>query len=264
MAQRERPSTRVTKTTGTDYLSRTTDMLTEAFSTDPVMHFFLNNAPSPLIESSLRHRFYTLTFTSASISHATFYEASTTALMPSEKRKEGEPGFHCAAVVMPPGRAFDAPGFWGWLEMIRKGAVGLFWTLGYKRFGRILWEFPSVTERAKKATFAPGEKYYYVLMVGTDGKYRGKGLCPVLLEQVKAEAQEAGKPIWLEATTMGSRKVYKKCGWVDLETDETEEGGGLRIGKGECDEQGNEKVGGKGTLIWPMVWWPVGYVKRSG
>jgi GNAT superfamily N-acetyltransferase len=167
---------------------------------------------------------------------------------------------------MPPGRAVDSPGFFGWLQIARTGLISLVWDIGLSRFYRILVAFPSIPEGAKHATFAPGELYYYVVMIATDEKFRGKGLCAKVLERVKDQAQRDGKPVWLEATTRGSRKVYQKVGFEDVFTDETEEGGGLLIGKGVCDEEGDERSGKEkvGFVIWPMVWWPQGYVKGVG
>lgn len=55
-------------------------------------------------------------------------------------------------------------------------------------------------------------------------------------------------PIWLEATTPGSRTVYEKLGFVVVEE--------ITLGKGQAGPDGRTKKGGEGVKIWAMVWRP--------
>ncbi|KAF2786534.1 hypothetical protein K505DRAFT_343728 [Melanomma pulvis-pyrius CBS 109.77] len=276
------PEIRVTKATGSKYLTQTATMLADAFSADPLIHYFLNCAPSPGVENAHRHRFYYFICLAAAFGDAIFYEASsetsqlpatssTSQSLPKGEEEEnasgelnmhGEPDFHCTAIIMPPGRTIDDLSPLSWLKLLFAGVLKLLASLGPTSFLRVLVEYPAIPEPAKHATFAPAETYFYVAMLGTDAKHRGKGLGSQLIGELKRDAQTAGKPIWLEATTERSRAVYAKCGFGDVETEETVEGGGLVVGRGKCDGRGNAcKGGGAGGLkIWPMVWWPEGYV----
>ena len=134
--------------------------------------------------------------------------------------------------------------------------------LGLERFRRAMFEYPEKIERVQKKTFKKGEKYYCLLLTATDEKYRGRGLCSEVLKEAQKMARAEGMPIWIEATTSGSRKVYRKLGWVDVAIEETTVGDGVVFGRGKCDADGNEKRGGEGFKVWMMVWWPEGDVRR--
>ena len=196
----------------------------------------------------------------ASLNSGTFYESTLTAT--PNAQQEGDPIFHSAAILLPPGKKAEAPGFLGWIKLLRMGALGMIADLGLERFRRAMFEYPEKIERVKKKTFKKGEKYYYLLLTATDGKYRGKGLCSEVLKEAQKVAQAEGMPIWIEATTSGSREVYRKLGWVDVVIKETTVGDGVVIGKGKCDADGNEKRGGEGFRVWMMVWWPEGDGRR--
>jgi hypothetical protein len=101
---------------------------------------------------------------------------------------------------MPPGKAVD----------------DLVWRTGISSFLRLLFEYPSLRERAKKMVLSKDEQYYYLLMVGTSADHRGKGLCSAIIKVYQTIAQEKGIPIWLEATTKGSRGVHAKVGFEDV------------------------------------------------
>ncbi|KAF2713126.1 hypothetical protein K504DRAFT_461709 [Pleomassaria siparia CBS 279.74] len=268
----QHPEIRITKASGKEYLSHTVSTVSAAFDTDPVFHYFLNNSPSATEEHALRTHLMTLIFSAASSSSGIFYEASIStqpaptgpeSLAPCTEGVEPEPRFHCAAIVMPPGKATDAPGLLGWLKIVRMGLFSLVYRIGLARFYRVLFEYPALFERPKHTALAPSETYYYVLILGTDNSYRSRGLCSKLMIELQKEGQKEMKPVWLEATTATSRELYQKLGWEDVVTSETEEGGGLVLGRGKSDEEGNDKRGveAKGVTIWPMVWWPDGYEK---
>lgn len=61
-------------------------------------------------------------------------------------------------------------------------------------------------------------------------------------------AQAANLPIWLEATTEGSRALYLSMGFEEIEE--------IRLGKGKVAADASLQSGGPGVSLWAMVWWP--------
>lgn len=61
-------------------------------------------------------------------------------------------------------------------------------------------------------------------------------------------AQAANLPIWLEATTAGSRALYLSMGFKEIEE--------IRLGKGKVAADSSLQSDGPGVSLWAMVWWP--------
>lgn len=78
-------------------------------------------------------------------------------------------------------------------------------------------------------------------------------MAPALIRKLQDRAREERKPIYLEASNEGARRVYEKLGFEEV-------GEMIWLGKGECDVQGEVAAGevAKGVPMWPMVWWPEG------
>ena len=68
----------------------------------------------------------------------------------------------------------------------------------------------------------------------------------------------------MESSSEGSRKVYARCGFVDVLGEKGEVG--IRMGVGRCDEKGEVAQGEEaaGVVFFPMVWWPEGYKREEG
>lgn len=118
-------------------------------------------------------------------------------------------------------------------------------------------ELSSATAAMKKK-YLTDARYYYVFFLGTKGDARGKGLCSAIVRRYQALAAEAGLPIWLEASTEGSRRLYEKLGF--------EVCGEVVLGEGRADADGTVLEGGPGCKIWGMVWrrkWYVGFRKDT-
>lgn len=64
--------------------------------------------------------------------------------------------------------------------------------------------------------------------------------------QEKAQAENL--PIWLEATTEGSRLLY-----LSVDFQEVEE---INLGKGKVAADATIQPGGPGITLYAMVWWP--------
>jgi ribosomal protein S18 acetylase RimI-like enzyme len=217
------------------------------------MAYYLNKIHGPSRQATLEKLIHLIS-TAATLNGADFYEAGAV----GEGDVSAQPSFQCAAMFMPPGRAVDDLGLSAWWKLLQQGVLSLVWRTGITAFFRLLFEYPAVGERAKRTVLSTDEQYYYLLMTGTSEEHRGKGLCSAIIREYQAIAQEKGLPIWLEATTKGSMSVYAKAGFENVD-------GKWVIGEGKCDASG-EKANGKdavGVEVFPMVWWPNGYVRRE-
>ena len=112
----------------------------------------------------------------------------------------------------------------------------------------MLFEFEPQTNAAKVKALKKGEKYYYVFFIGTREDARGQGLASDLMREYQRIAQETQTPIWLEATTPRSHRLYLKLGWEDVEE--------ILLGKGSTSPDGLPEKGGPGVSIWAMLWRP--------
>ena len=113
---------------------------------------------------------------------------------------------------------------------------------------RLLSEYTSLTERAKGKVIKKGEKFFYVILMGTRTDSRKQGLCSGLIRHLQAIAKKENFPIWLEATTAYSRDVYASLGFTMVEE--------ILLGKGKVGSDGLEKQDGEGVKVWGMVWTP--------
>jgi hypothetical protein len=247
---------RVTQASGKEYESRTTPILTKAFHNDAPMTYYLNRLPKSSRTKALGNLIHLMS-TAAMVDGGIFYESGT--LEDGEEDKDGaEPRFHCAAVFVPPGKKIDDLGLKGWWALLRQGVLRLIWDAGVQGLLKLLIEYPGLAEREKKKVLLKNEQYYYLLIIGTAVEHRGKGLCPAIIREHQVVAQEKKIPIWLEASSTKSRAVYAKAGFEDV-------GEPFVMGKGKCDADGEKAKGtlAVGLTMYPMVWWPKGYVRGN-
>jgi len=112
----------------------------------------------------------------------------------------------------------------------------------------MLAEFEPLADKAKTKGLDGQKRFYYVFFVGTRVDARGQGLCSAMMRRYQEIASHDQLPIWLEATTAKSMKIYEKLGWEVVEE--------MVLGKGAANADGNRCKGGEGVKIWGMVWWP--------
>lgn len=74
------------------------------------------------------------------------------------------------------------------------------------------------------------------------------GLAKAIMRDHQQTAQAANLPIWLEATTAGSRALYLSMGFEEVEE--------IWLGKGKVATDASLQSGGPGVSLWAMVWWP--------
>lgn len=104
------------------------------------------------------------------------------------------------------------------------------------------------TMDASKAKALAGQKYYYVFFVATREDARERGLCSAIMKQWQETAAREQIPIWLEATTSRSMRLYSKLGWEIVDE--------VIIGKDKAQADGTACKGGEGVTVWTMIWRP--------
>ncbi|KAI0390832.1 hypothetical protein F5Y17DRAFT_443015 [Xylariaceae sp. FL0594] len=164
----------------------------------------------------------------------------------------------CCAVLMPPGRKFDNPA-----TALRAGLLGMVAAVGGRGVKHML-EHGAAVKKAKQKAFPDRKQvasasYWYLFFLATDPSRQRQGLGGLMLEHVKdyitmrqSDAEKKHLPLWLEASSEGSRNLYSRHGFEDVEE--------LTLGVGVVGEDGVAKKGGEGVKTWGMVWRPDGKV----
>lgn len=110
----------------------------------------------------------------------------------------------------------------------------------------MLGEFEGAVKKARKRGLRKGEVPYYVFFIGTRADRQSQGLGSELLREVCDRAGREGRSVWIESTSAGSRRLFRRMGFEEVEE--------VVLGKGTVGEAGYGEVGGPGVTLWPMVW----------
>lgn len=92
------------------------------------------------------------------------------------------------------------------------------------------------------------KNHWYVFIMGTEVSKRHQGLASALIQNVMERARNDKRPVWLEATTRNSHRLYTRQGFQTV--------GEVVLGKGQVDSDGLSSKGGPGVTIWAMYWRP--------
>lgn len=207
-----------------------------AFRSDPVMAYYFPDYTLARRKAAF-HDFFTRLLTAAALNFAIIYSASTASSNSSD----------CSsfAFLMLPGKTVDNP-----LTLIPAGIIGALWTMGFRGCYRMLREYVPMAEAAKLKCLEGTKQYYYLFILGTHPDFEGQGLGSALVRAIQEKVQQEDEllPLWLEATTEKSMRLYSRAGF--------EVGGEMHLGKGWADADGMSKEGGEGVMVWGMVWWP--------
>ena len=208
--------------------------LTEAFATDPVVHYMLNSL-SDEERKSYMPTLFTAFLNACTLNNGTIYSIGT-----NES--------HSACVTfLPPGSDMANP--WTWYS---SGMLSVIWKLGFGGIKRILKGYAAAADAAKGRHMVMDgpekEKYYYVFIIGAKDEARGQGLGSKLMSEVRDKCKREGMSCWLESTTEGSKRLYERLGWKTVEE--------IVLGKGEVGPDGLVKEGGEGVKIWGMLYRP--------
>ncbi|KAJ5676167.1 hypothetical protein N7462_009064 [Penicillium macrosclerotiorum] len=152
-------------------------------------------------------------------------------------------GWKAASVVIPPGRYID--NVW---TLLYSGFLCVLWKLGFLGLKRLWTDFSGMTDNAKRKGLHGERRYYYIFSIGTEYEHRGKGLAKAIMQYHQRKAQTENVPIWLEATTPSSRKLYLSMGFEEIEE--------IVLGKGKVATDATLQPGGPGVPLYAMVWWP--------
>jgi ribosomal protein S18 acetylase RimI-like enzyme len=110
----------------------------------------------------------------------------------------------------------------------------------------MLIDYQSASDKCKARALNGVKSYHYLFFIGTSPEARGQGLASQVVRNKQVQARQEGVPIWLEATTERSRRVYEKCGFETV--------GSFVLGKGNFAADGEREVGGPGAEVWAMLW----------
>lgn len=110
----------------------------------------------------------------------------------------------------------------------------------------MLAEFTPLTDAVKAKGLKGRKKYFYVFFLGTHPDARGQGLASAIMREYQARAAKEGVPLWLEATTRYSMRLYERLGFKIVDE--------MVLGKGKVDADGLECKGSEGVTIWGMIW----------
>ncbi|KAJ5888618.1 hypothetical protein N7495_008659 [Penicillium taxi] len=197
------------------------------FDTDPVITYMLLEMPR---EQRLAYlpTYWTILVRSALLNGAVITEADN---------------WKAASVILPPGKYID--NLW---TLLSAGFLCVLWRMGFAGFWRLWTEFSGMTDRAKKIGLHGQKRYYYIFSIGTKHEHRGKGLAKAIMIDHQKTVESKNLPIWLEATSKGSRNLYLSLGFKEIEE--------ILLGKYKVAADASLQPGGPGISIYAMVWWP--------
>lgn len=217
---------------GRERVPAAAELYEDAFRIDPVITYLLSSMVPAARLAYLREYFSRL-LTAAAMNKAIIHEA-------------GEWG--SCGVLMPPGCKVDNP-----LTMIPAGIFPMLWNIGLQSLKYMLFEYEPLTDLAKKKGLKGEKRFYYVFFIATKEEARGKGLCSAIMRKYQEIGSREGVPVWLEATTEKSMRIYKKSGWEVVDE--------FILGNGKAGPDGLPCKGGEGVRVWGMVWFPETYQK---
>lgn len=212
---------------GNNSVKHASNVYQEAFRQDPVINYMLCNLTESARHEYLCHYFDAL-LTAAEMNGAIFHQADE---------------WSSCSVLRRPGQRID--NFW---TLIPAGILGIIWTLGFGGYRRMIMEFSPMADAAKTRGLKGQTRYYYVFFVGTADRAQGQGLGSALMRELQDVARKDGLPLWLEATTESSRRLYERLGFEIVEQ--------MTLGTGEAAADGSLQKGGEGVPVWGMIWWP--------
>ena len=209
----------------TEHVSQAVDVLAPAFVDNPLNTYLLNTL-DPVDRRAYLPEYFTALLTQATLNGGYIFEHSN---------------WESCMIVLPPGGGVGNP-----FTLLQSGLVGLLRKVGLTCVKRMLGEFEGAAKKARKRGLRKGEVPYYLFFIGTRADRQGQGLGGALLEEVCERAGREGRSVWVESTSRGSWRLFRRMGFVDVEE--------VVLGKGKVGEAGYGQVGGPGVTLWTMVW----------
>jgi ribosomal protein S18 acetylase RimI-like enzyme len=200
-----------------------------AFRDDPVMSYFMSSFTKERRHSYMPAYMHSI-LTAAALNAATFFEVAD---------------YGSIMVLMPPNKRVDNP----W-TLLQSGILGALYNVGLKGCRRMITEFEPQADTLKRKAMPNGKHHncWYVFFVATAEDQRGKGLSSALLRVAQETAAKNNLPVWLEATTEYSWRLYGKLGFETVGT--------IVLGNGKVGANGMDQRDGEGVPVRGMIWWP--------
>ncbi|KAK8058498.1 hypothetical protein PG994_008946 [Apiospora phragmitis] len=151
-------------------------------------------------------------------------------------------GWGAAAVYLPPGKTIPLAS-----AILHRGVLSALLQLGFTSCKRAYTDYLQLVNGLKRKHLTAEERkhgYGYLAIIGTAPARQGQGLGSVLLRRMQAMAGD--RPIWLEASSSGSRRLYERHGFVVAEE--------VVVGRGRVGADGLAKAEGEGVTFWAMIW----------
>ncbi|KAK8100407.1 hypothetical protein PG999_010781 [Apiospora kogelbergensis] len=156
-------------------------------------------------------------------------------------------GWGACAVYLPPGKAIPML-----TAIFHRGVLAALLQLGFSSCKRAYTDYLKLVDGLKRKHMTAEERrngYGYLAVIGTAPARQGHGLGSVLLRRMQEMAGD--RPIWLEASSMGSRRLYERHGFVVVEE--------VVLGRGRVGVDGLTPAQGGGeeavgVTFWAMVW----------
>jgi len=213
-------------TGGGERVAQAADLYQHAFRDDPVIAYVTG------LDTQQRNaylgEYFTCLNTAAALNAAIFEEADEWA---------------SASVFLPPGKRIDNP----W-TLIPAGFFQVLWKLGIAGCNRMLREFEPAVKALQRQELGDSTHFYYLFLIATRDDARGRGLSSALLKRLQERAAKEDAPVWLEATTVGSARLYAKLGFKSVGT--------VVLGQGVAAHDGSKEQGGSGVPVNCMIWRP--------
>ncbi|TKA73891.1 hypothetical protein B0A55_03797 [Friedmanniomyces simplex] len=212
---------------GEDRIHQASNLYQTAFQDDPVITYMLCNLSTPARHNYL-YSYFTSLMTASALNGGIIEQADD---------------WSSCSVLIPPGKRVDNP----W-TLVPAGILGALFKLGIAGCRRMLFEYEPLTDAARRKALGGQKEFYYVFFVATRAEARGRGLSSALLKSAQRRAAEEQVPVWLEATTEYSWKLYQKLGFETIDT--------IVLGRGYAGPDGSQQKGGEGVPVRGMIWWP--------
>ncbi|OBT94469.1 hypothetical protein VE01_07244 [Pseudogymnoascus verrucosus] len=210
---------------GKERVPQAVALLAPAFVDNPLNTYLLNSL-DPVDRRAFLPKYFTALLTQASLNGGYIFEHSN---------------WESCMIVLPPGKGVGNP-----FTLLQSGLAGLLRKVGLTCVKRMLGEFEGAAKKSRKVGLAKGEVPYYVFFIGTRADRQGRGLGTALMEEVCERAGREGRSVWIESTSEGSARLFRRLGFVDVEE--------VVLGKGKVGEAGYGQVDGPGVKMWTMVW----------
>lgn len=239
-------------------------LLDLSFANDPMTNWLFKNYNHKQYLEKLTH-YHRFLFRTALLSGATVITIrADTSNVVSQKstNSRGETSYKAIAILIPPSGNTT---FESIFTHFRAGIVSFAWNAGFAPTSRLMFDFvpklnnmvaemyPSPTQHLKR-------EQWHLLTLAARPDCQGQGLgkklmleCQAVVTEAALEAKMMGRyvsPLYLESSTVGSKRLYNRMGFVDR--------GSMKYGEVKEGETVSTDEDGKvsGAQMFALTWTP--------